>query len=73
MNSGRQYGIFLVDIETGRSVDVVRDCSTATFAAWLTDHPGVEIVWRDRATAYTNAIKEAGPPALEIADRWHLL
>lgn len=52
---------------------MVRDCSTATFAAWLTDHPGVEIVWRDRATAYTNAIKEAGPPALEIADRWHLL
>ncbi|MFF3699037.1 ISL3 family transposase [Streptomyces sp. NPDC002221] len=70
---GRRYGTLLVDIETGRPVDVLPDRTSETFAAWLTDHPGVEIVCRDRATAYTRAIKEAAPHALEIADRWHLL
>ncbi|MET9513168.1 transposase [Streptomyces flavidovirens] len=28
---------------------------------------------RDRASAYTRAVKEAAPHALEITDRWHLL
>ncbi|MER7693695.1 transposase [Streptomyces sp. NPDC097610] len=49
------------------------DRSSETSATWLSIHPGVEIVCRDRATAYTRAIKEAAPHALEIADRWHLL
>ena len=39
-------------------------------AAWLTEHPGAEIICRDRPTAYTKAVKEA---ALEVADRWHVL
>ncbi|MGW0771059.1 transposase [Streptomyces sp. NPDC002676] len=70
---GRRYGNPLVDIETGRPVDMLPDRSSETLAAWLTDHPGVEIVCRDRAAAYTRAIKEAAPHAMEIADRWHLL
>jgi transposase len=66
---GRRYGTLLVDIETGRPVDVLPDRSSESFAAWLTNHPGVEIVCRDRATAYTRAVKKAAPHALEIADR----
>jgi transposase len=40
-----------------------------TFAAWLKDHPGAEIICRDRATAYTKAVKEAARNAREVADR----
>ncbi|MGW2426145.1 ISL3 family transposase [Streptomyces sp. NPDC001709] len=70
---GRRYGTILVDVEAGRVVDVLPDRTSETFAAWLTAHPGAEIVCRDRASTYTKAIKEAAPDTMEIADRWHLL
>ncbi|MFH8586495.1 ISL3 family transposase [Streptomyces celluloflavus] len=70
---GCTYGTVLVDVEAGRVVDVLPDRTAETFAAWLRDHPGAEIICRDRATAYTKADKEAAPGALEVADRWHLL
>lgn len=70
---GCTYGTVLVDVEVGRVVDVLPDRTSETFAAWLTEHPGAEIICRDRASAYTKAVKEAAPHALEVADRWHLL
>ncbi|WP_329331334.1 transposase [Streptomyces sp. NBC_00663] len=70
---GCTYGTVLVDVEAGRVVDVLPDRTSETFAAWLAEHPGAEIICRDRATAYTRAAREAAPHALEVADRWHLL
>ncbi|MFJ3310413.1 ISL3 family transposase [Streptomyces sp. NPDC086549] len=70
---GCRYGTILVDVEAGRVVDVLPDRTSETIAAWLTAHPGAKIICRDRASAYTKAIKEAGPDAMEIADLWHLL
>ncbi|WP_412079450.1 ISL3 family transposase (plasmid) [Streptomyces xanthophaeus] len=70
---GRTYGTLLVDVEAGQVVDVLPDRTSETFAVWLRDHPGAEIICRDRASAYSRAIKEAAPGALEVADRWHLL
>ncbi|MFK0202955.1 ISL3 family transposase [Streptomyces lavendulae] len=70
---GRTYGTLLVDVEAGRVVDVLPDRTSETFSAWLREHAGAEIICRDRATAYTRAIKEAAPDAVEVADRWHLL
>ncbi|MFI6359625.1 ISL3 family transposase [Streptomyces sp. NPDC050743] len=70
---GCTYGTVLVDVEAGRVVDVLPDRTSETFAAWLTEHPGAEIICRDRASAYTKAVRESAPDALEVADRWHLL
>ncbi|GAA3272327.1 transposase [Streptomyces lavendulae] len=70
---GRTYGTLLVDVKAGRVVDVLRDRTSETFAIWLREHPGAEILCRNRATTYTRAIKEAAPDAVEVADRWHLL
>ncbi|WP_254396457.1 ISL3 family transposase [Streptomyces sp. AC512_CC834] len=70
---GRTYGTVLVHVETDRVVDLLPDRTSETFAAWLREHPGAVIICRDRATAYTRAIKEATPEAIEVADRWHLL
>ncbi|WP_405771208.1 ISL3 family transposase [Actinacidiphila glaucinigra] len=67
---GCTYGTVLVDVEAGQVVDVLPDRTSETFAAWLTEHPGAEIIYRDRATAYTKAVREAAPHALEVADRW---
>ncbi|MEV4453472.1 transposase [Streptomyces mirabilis] len=70
---GWRYGSALVDVEAGRVVDVLADRTAATFAAWLREHPGAEIICRDRASAYSSAAREAAPGAQEIADRRHLL
>ncbi|MGW7546792.1 ISL3 family transposase [Streptomyces sp. NPDC054770] len=69
---GRRYGTIRVDVETHQLVDVLPDRSSETLA-WLRDHAGAEIVCRNRASAYTRAVKEAAPGATEVADRWHLL
>lgn len=70
---GCTHGTVLVDVEAGRVVDVLPDRTSETFAAWLKEHSGAEIICGDRATAYTKAVREAAPNAIEVADRWHLL
>jgi transposase len=49
------------------------DRDAETVKKWLRDHPGVELVSRDRWSAYGQAIVEAAPRARQVVDRWHLL
>ena len=70
---GQRYGTIVVDLETGDVVDLLPDRDAATVAAWLEAHPGVELVSRDRSSAYSQAAAEAAPKAQQVADRWHLL
>lgn len=70
---GRTYGTILVDIETSRPVDVLPDRGTGSVAACLQEHPGAEIMCRDRLMAFTKAMRQAAPEALEVTDRRHLL
>jgi hypothetical protein len=48
------------------------DRKSDTLAAWLSDHPGVEIVVRDGSTTYAEAVRRAVPSARQVSDRWHL-
>ena len=73
MRKGQRYGIILVDHESGHIVDLLPDRTAERLAQWLRDHPGVEIVTRDRAEAYAQAISDGAPDAVQVADRWHLL
>jgi transposase len=70
---GQRYGTIIVDLETSAVVDLLPDRDAATVSAWLRAHPGVELVSRDRSSAYSQAASEAAPKAQQVADRWHLL
>ena len=61
------------DLEKREVVDLLPDREAGTVARWLREHPGTEIVSRDRGGIYAEATRRALPQAVQVADRWHLL
>jgi transposase len=70
---GQSYGTILVDLERHIPVDLLQDASADSFAAWLKEHPSVELISRDRGTTFADGANRGAPQALQIADRWHII
>src|SRR5918998_2196851 len=70
---GRTYGTILIDGETHHPVDLLPERSAAALATWLEEHPGVEIITRDRAPEYARGASDGAPQARQVLDRWHLI
>ncbi len=72
-SKGQSFGTILVDLEHGRVVDVLAESSAEALAAWLTAHPGVTTMSRDRHGRYAEVARRAAPDATQVADRFHLV
>jgi transposase len=70
---GQRYGSIICDLERRQVVDLLADREPATVEAWLSRHPEVRVISRDRGGGYGQAATRAAPRAIQVADRWHLM
>jgi len=73
IRKGQRYGTIIVDLERGCILDLLPGRDGAALETWLKEHPGVEMVSRDRWAAFAQATTAGAPQAQQVADRWHLL
>jgi hypothetical protein len=69
----QHFGTILVDLERRRVVDVLAVSTADVVADWLTAHPTIRIISRDRHGPYADAVRRGAPQAREVADRFHLV
>jgi len=71
--SGRTYGTIVVDLERHQVVDLLPDRSAQSVEDWLVEHPGSEIISRDRGGEYAAGARRGAPGAVQVADRFHVI
>ncbi|WP_288883417.1 ISL3 family transposase [Pedobacter panaciterrae] len=68
-----RYGSILVNLDTGKIVDLLPDREEKSLENWLKKQPAIEVITRDRYHKYVQGATKGAPNALQVTDRWHLL
>lgn len=67
------YGSILINLHTGKAIDLLPDREEETLRKWLEMRPEIKVMSRDRYSNYQKAIIAGAPQAIQVTDRWHLL
>lgn len=69
---GKSYGTIICDLETHEVIEILEGRDGKALEEWLKGHPDIEVVSRDRASAYSSVVSKTLPEAVQIADRFHI-
>ena len=53
---GHHNGTILCDLDRGKVIDLLAERSLESTERWLREHPGTEIISRDRASLYAQTV-----------------
>jgi transposase len=67
------YGTIVVDLETHKPIALLPGRAAEPVAEWLSQHPDIETVSRDRSPSFRSGITAGSPSATQVADRFHLM
>ena len=60
-------------MQSRKIIDLLPDRKAETASVWMSAHPEIDLVSRDRGGEYASAAASGAPQAIQCADRFHLL
>jgi len=73
IRKGQSYATAIYDMKDHHLIALLEGRDATTLKEWLKNHRKINLVARDRASAYASAINEILPECIQVADRFHLL
>jgi len=67
------YGTLIIDLNSGKTIDMIESRKLEDVVLWLKSYKNIELVSRDGSYVYKSAIEQAFPDASQVSDRFHLI